>query len=105
MDIRQRIQSVIDKTEGMSVRKASLDAGLSDSMLGKFLNGSVDSLTLKTVDKLAEALGVDPRWLAYGEGDPDAATDIGDLWAKIGDRDKARAKAILAAFAKTGTDG
>lgn len=105
MDIRDRIRMVIDEKPDLTMRKVSLDAGLSDSMLGKFLNGSVESLTLKTVDKLADALGVDPRWLAYGEGDPEPASDIGDLWARIDKRDRETAKRVLEGLIRTGTDG
>jgi len=105
MDIRQRIQSVIDSNPGMTVRNVSLKAGLSDSALHKFMNGSTHSLTLETVDKLAGALAVDARWLAYGEGEPDQATDIAKLWERIADKDREQALRILETFARTGTDG
>lgn len=98
MDIRERIRSIIDANPEMSVRSVSLAAGLSDSMLHKFLNGGTDSITLKTVDMLAGALGVDARWLAYGEGEPEAAADIGDIWAKIAERDRGTAKRVLEGF-------
>lgn len=105
MDIRDRIRAVIERNPEMSVRGVSLAAGLSDSALHKFLSGAVESLTLKNVDKIADALGVDPRWLAYGEGDPDRATDIGDLWERIAEADRAQARKVLETFARTGTDG
>ena len=105
MDIRRRIQHLIDKDRDLTVRNVSLAAGLSDSYLGKFLKGDVESLTLKTVDKLAEALDVDARWLAYGEGDPERFSDISAIWERIHEEDRERARAVLAAFARTGTDG
>lgn len=105
MDIRDRIRFIIEQNEEMTVRGVSLAAGLSDSALHKFLTGATDSLTLKTVDKLAEALGVDPRWLAYGEGDPETASDIANIWDRISEEQRAQAKAILETFARTGTDG
>lgn len=105
MDIRDRIRAVIDRNPELTIRNVSLAAGLSDSMLGKFLNGSVDSLTLKTVDKLAEALGVDARWLAYGEGDPEPAAELTNLWDRIAEQDKGIAKRMLEGLARTGTDG
>jgi DNA-binding Xre family transcriptional regulator len=104
MDIRARIKAVIDAHPEMSVRNVSLAAGLSDSALHKFLTGAVQSLTLETVDKLAAALNVDPAWLAYGEGDPEAANDISDIWDRISERDRQRARRILEEFTRTGTD-
>src|SRR5690606_25184563 len=105
MDIRDRIRSIIDANPDMSVRSVSLAAGLSDSLLHKFLKGSTDSITLKTVDKLAEALGVDPVWLAYGEGGPERASSISALFDKIAEEDKAAALRMLESLARTGTDG
>lgn len=105
MDIRARIMSVIDENEEMTVRNVSLAAGLSDSALHKFLSGSTESITLKTVDKLAEALGVDPVWLAYGEGTPERASDISHILDRLNEEQLAQARRILEAFAGTGTDG
>lgn len=105
MDIRDRINAVITAAPDKTVRSVSLAAGLSDSALHKFLTGATDSITLKTVDKLAEALGVDPVWLAYGEGDPDMASDVGRLLERIPENRRQEALAILQVFARTGTDG
>lgn len=105
MDIRDRIRAVIDDNPEMSVRSVSLAAGLSDSALHKFLTGATDSLTLKTVDKLADALGVDPRWLAYGEGDPEPASSLANIWDRIAEQDREQARRILETFTRTGTDG
>jgi len=105
MDIRARIRSIIDGNPEMTVRSVSLAAGLSDSALHKFLTGATESVTLKTVEKLAKALGVDERWLAYGEGEPDLASDIADTWERIPEDQKPQARRILETFARTGTDG
>lgn len=104
MDIRARIRAVIADHAGMTVRNVSLAAGLSDSALHKFLTGSTTSLTLDTVDKLAEALGVDPAWLAYGEGTPERATQISAIFDRIAKDDQDKALRVLEAFARTGTD-
>ena len=105
MDIRARIRSVIAANPELSVRGVSLAAGLSDSALHKFLTGATESITLKTVEKLAKALNVDERWLAYGEGDPEMAGDIADTWDRIPAEQREQAKRILETFARTGTDG
>lgn len=105
MDIRARILAVIDENPELSVRNVSLKAGLSDSMLQKFLKGSTESITLKSVEKIAEALGVDQRWLIFGEGTPDQASDLSKLFDQIREDQRAQALAILETFARTGTDG
>lgn len=104
MDIRARIRQVIEGNAEMTVRSVSLAAGLSDSALHKFLSGATDSLTLKTVDKLADALGVDPRWLAYGEGTPERATKVEQIMERLDKADQERALRMLEAFVRTGTD-
>ncbi|MXP42956.1 helix-turn-helix domain-containing protein [Allopontixanthobacter sediminis] len=100
MDIRDRIRQVIDANPTLSVRKVSLKAGLSDSMLHKFLTSSTNSLTLDTVDKLAAALEVDPRWLAYGEGGPEMATRVEDIISRIAEDRLEQALRLLEAFAE-----
>ena len=105
MDIRDRIKAVIEADPEKTVRSVSLAAGLSDSALHKFLTGATDSITLKTVDKLADALEVDPMWLAYGEGTPDQASDISEMVARIPANRHQEVLAILEVFARTGTGG
>lgn len=105
MDIRDRIIMLIEKDPELSVRNVSLAAGLSDSALSKFLKGSIRSLTLETVDKLAEALGVDPEWLAYGVGDPERASSIDKLFKQVPEDQREQARRILETFTRTGTDG
>lgn len=105
MDMRARINVIIERTPGLSVRSVSLAAGLSDSMLHKFLRGGTDSMTIRNAEKLAEALNVDPRWLIFGEGDPDQATDISALFERIPQDQRAQAWRVLETFARTGTDG
>jgi transcriptional regulator with XRE-family HTH domain len=98
MDIRERINQIIDADPDMTVRSVSLKAGLSDSMLHKFLRGDTKSPTLDTVDKLAGALGVDARWLAYGEGSAERAADVSKIFDRIAQQDQERALRILEAF-------
>lgn len=105
MDMRERIQSVIDQRPELTVRSVSLAAGMSDSMLHKFLNGQTESMTIKTAEKLANALMVDARWLIFGEGEPDAFSSVGDLFAKIPPDQREQAIRVLETFARTGTDG
>lgn len=105
MDMRERIKAVIAEKPGMTVRSVSLEAGLSDSMLHKFLSGQTDSMTIKTAQSLAKALAVDPRWLIFGEGDPDEATDASNIFKLIPPEHQELAMQVLRGFLRTGTDG
>lgn len=60
-----RIQERLEAT-GKSVRRAALDAGLSETALKDLLANPKQSPKLDTMQKLAESLGSDPAWLAYG---------------------------------------
>jgi len=90
MDMRDKINAIIAEKPGLSVRSVSLAAGLSDSMLHKYLRGGTDSMTIRNAEKLADALGADPQWLIFGEGDPDRATDISRMIERIAEADRAQ---------------
>ena len=105
MGMRERIQAIIDANPDFTVRSVSLAAGMSDSMLGKFLKGQTDSMTIKTAEKLAEALNVDPIWLTYGEGSPERANELDLLFREIPAESWPQAIAILETFKRTGTTG
>lgn len=105
MDMRERIKAVIDADPSLSVRSVSLAAGLSDSMLQKFLRGGTDSMTIKTAEKLAKALCVDPQWLIFGEGSREAASEIMLAAKEVPEDQVPQAVRILRTFARTGTDG
>jgi len=105
MGMRQRIAATIEQRPGLSIRAASLAAGMSDSMLGKYLKGDTDSMTIKSAEKLADALGVDPRWLIFGEGDPEQATDVAAQIERLSDEHRALVAQLVAQLGRTGTDG
>lgn len=105
MDMRNRIKAVIAQNPDFTVRSISLAAGLSDSMLSKFLKGHTDSMTIKNAEKLADALNVDPQWLIFGEGSPERASSIDQLFRRIPEDQRDTAWRVLETFARTGTDG
>lgn len=105
MDMRERIKAIIEADASLSVRSVSLAAGLSDSMLQKFLRGGTDSMTIKTAEKLAKALAVDPQWLIFGEGSSDEASEIVLAAREVPEDQVPQAVRILRTFARTGTDG
>lgn len=102
MDIRFRIRKVLDEHPDWTPRSVSLRAGLSDSMLSKFLNpdkrGGIKSITLETLEKLADALEVNPRWLAYGDSPRKRDPKIIHIWDRINERDRSRAMKVLESF-------
>lgn len=69
MDLRARIQAEIDKREGMTVRSLSIQAGLSDSALHKFMTRQTKSLTTDNLEKIADALQLTVRQLWWGDAD------------------------------------
>lgn len=63
----ERIKERLEAT-GKSVRRASLDAGMSETALKDLLANSKQFPKLDTIEKLAESLEADPAWLAFGVG-------------------------------------
>lgn len=105
MDMRDRIKARIAENPELSVRGVSIAAGMSDSLLRKFLKGQNDSMTIKTAEKLAEALGVDPRWLIFGEGEPDRATNVAAQIERLSEEHQELVAQLVSQLRRTGTDG
>ena len=95
MDVKQRIKSIIDSREDLTIRNVALKAGMSDSSLNKFLNNAEQSTTLRSLEKIADALGVSLRWLMFGEDDQPQVIRI---WDHIPQRKRADAIRVLSAF-------
>lgn len=102
VDIRARIRKVLAEHEDWSPRSVSLKAGLSDSMLSKFLNpdkkGGIQSITLETAERIAKALDVNPRWLVYGDAPMVMPDNVVHIWDRIPERRREQALAILETF-------
>lgn len=94
MDVRARIEAVMAE-KSMSARAVSLAAGLSDSMLHKFLTRQTHSITVDNLEKIAKALGVSFRHLMFGDPDDDK---IAYIWDRIAERDRQRALRVLEGF-------
>ena len=99
MSIRARIDEAIALRPGMTYRKLSLAAGLSDSMMHKYMTSSTQSMSIDKLITVADALEVDPRWLIFGETTP--PNSVVNIWDKIPEADKPRALAILEALASS----
>jgi len=99
MDLRVRIQAIIDQNPGLTYRKVSLDAGLSDSMLHKFMTGQTKSITVENLEAIARALGVSLRHLMFGHPDDDK---VAFIWDHIPERRRQQALQILETFADNG---
>lgn len=105
MDIRDRINLALARNPDLNPRSASLKAGLSDSWLHKVLDSQIVSPKIEQVEKLAKVLGVDPRWLAFGEGEPEVYSEVGELLARMTAEQQAMAVEMLRVIGRTGTDG
>ena len=96
MPIRARIDEAIASQPGMNYRKLSLAAGLSDSMMHKFMTNFTQSMSIDRLITVADVLNVDPRWLIFGE--TTAPNSVQYIWDGIPDAKKAQALAILKTF-------
>jgi transcriptional regulator with XRE-family HTH domain len=105
MGMRERIKTVIDERDGLTVRNVSLRAGLSDSWLHKLLKGEVRSPTLEAIEKVAEVLEVDPRWLAFGDNASGRRADIDDIVAGLSETQMRLAREMLEIIKQTKPDG
>lgn len=84
------------------MQNVSLAAGKSSSFLYKFLNpgkgGGIRSITLETCEVLAEALGVNARWLAFGHGPEKRDPKVVYIWDRIPEGDRDLALKVLEGF-------
>lgn len=95
MEVRGRIQQIIDSREDLSVRNVSLSAGMSDSALHKFLTNSTQSMSAQNLEKIAKALGVSFRYLMFGE-----EAEIVEIWDRIPESRRPHARDVLETFTK-----
>lgn len=70
MDLRDRIEAA-RAARGVSIHRLAAASGLSRSGLRKVRSPGKAGPTIDTIRRLANALGVSPGWLAFG----DAARD------------------------------
>ena len=97
MEIRERIQQIIDSRDDLTVRNVSLKAGMSDSTLHKFLTGSTHSMSFANIERVAAVMGVSVRFLMLGEEE----TEIINIWDRIPDARRPHARDVLETFTKT----
>lgn len=95
MDTRSRLEALI-KEKGLTTRKVSLDAGLSDSALHKYLTGQTRSITVDNLEKVAQALGVSLRHLMFGSPQDES---LHYIWDYIPDKRRKQALDVLETFA------
>lgn len=100
MDIRTRIQELIDADPALTVRGVSLKAGLGETTLRNFLKGMTLSMTVDNVEKVAAVLGKTSRYLLYGE-----EGEVSYIWDRIPERRRQQALKVLETFAQTGSGG
>lgn len=95
MDMRDRITDRLDKL-GLSVRGASVAAGLGETTLRNYLKGMTASLTVETVERLAEVLECSVQWLMSGTD----AQKVVSIFDRIPEDQRDQALRVLETFAK-----
>ena len=65
----------------------------------KFLTGQTKSMTVENLENVAEALGVDSRWLIFGDDARPADPKLADIWDHIPQALRNQALKVLATFA------
>ncbi|KAA6405592.1 hypothetical protein DPQ22_03935 [Candidatus Tokpelaia sp.] len=76
--LAQRIKSRLDKL-GKSERRASLEAGLSDSFLRNIRQNKSSSPRIDTLEKIAEVLETNPAWLMTGAGEEELSLPAANI--------------------------
>lgn len=77
-NLANRIKQRLDRL-GKSERKASLEAGLSDSFLRNIREGKSLSPRIDTLEKIADVLKTHAQWLISGEGEEEVLTPSNNL--------------------------
>lgn len=95
MDVRGRLRKIIDE-KGLNPNKVSLAAGLSSSMVHKFLTEQTKSITVDNLEKVAEACGVSLRYLLYGD---EEQSNVVYWYDKLNERDQRRVLRLMEDFA------
>jgi transcriptional regulator with XRE-family HTH domain len=91
--MRERVRAALDEA-GLSMRDASMRAGLGETWLRDFLSGRYDAIKTDSLTALAAVLRKAPEWLLTGrepvDGQSDAATaEIISLLPRLSDRARA----------------
>lgn len=100
MDIRTRIQELIDADPALTVRGVSLKAGLGETTLRNFLKGMTLSMTVDNVEKVAAVLGKSARYLLYGD-----EGEVSYIWDRIPEKKRDQALRVLETFAERSKAG
>ena len=103
MDVKRRINTIIDAREDLSVRNVALKAGLSDSALHKFLTNDDQSMTIANLEKVAFVLGTTAQAL-LGGNEPRPTAEVVNIWDRIPAARRQHAISILKTFAEDGDD-
>jgi transcriptional regulator with XRE-family HTH domain len=94
MDARDRIRARLDSL-GISVRGASIAAGMGETTLRNYLKGMTKSLTVDSLEKLADVLEIAPTSLLYGD-----SAEVVNIWDRIPEDRRPLARDVLESFAK-----
>lgn len=89
----QRLDHAFIQAGNPSRREVARLAGLEASYFADIYSGKIKSPRTATLEKIAEALKVDPEWLAYGKGEP-GQRPAPPGYADLPDRERALVDAL-----------
>lgn len=95
MEMRERLKTYIEETDGLSYTNVGKGAGLSNSAIQKFCTGATNSITIENVEKIARSMEVSLRWLLLGEGEPKSSNGITYMYDRIAPEQQSLAFDIL----------
>lgn len=104
VDVKQRIEAVIAARDDLTVRNVALKAGMSDSILHKFLTKPEQSMTLRSLERIAEAMGLSLQVLLFGEPEKAPSADeqkVVSIWKRIPSAERATALRMLEGIAES----
>jgi transcriptional regulator with XRE-family HTH domain len=74
------------------------ETGISKQTISNYWNKPNTEPTLERLYLVADALNLNPRWLAIGEGEPWLSKDYNHLLASLPPQDREHAEAVLRAM-------
>ena len=101
--IQERIKQRLNENPNFTMRSASIAAGFSDSMLHKFLTGQTRSMNVDHLEALDAALGVNSRWLIFGDAPKLAEEKLVSIWDRNPEVNRPQALRVLETFADDGS--
>lgn len=97
--LKDRVSRLL-QASGLDAKNFGQLCGLSSSHVGQITHGKIESLSAKTLDRVARVTGAPLAWLAFGEGKAPAMDALRvTIATALVRRERAKAKAARSAEA------